>query len=258
MVSCSFEQLLQTNISVINTLEPEEIAALMTKAKSNTKSSFDFRHRLASGEIRDVEVFSVPLKFNGQQALFSVVNDVTERKHLEQQLQIMATTDTLTGLPNRRHFLERLQEQFNLLARGASQCASLMMLDLDHFKTVNDTWGHAAGDQVLQQLAGIMREQLRKVDIPGRIGGEEFAILLPGIGPQEARASAERLRLALAGSPRILSDGTQIQQTISIGISQLLDTDLDTMHPLARADKALYQAKAQGRNRTVVASEGVS
>lgn len=249
----SLEQLLQTNIKVINTLEAEEIAALMAKAKNNHKSNFDFCHRLASGEIRDVEVFSGPLKFNGKQALFSVVSDVTERKRLEQQLQTMATTDALTGLPNRRHFLERLQEQLNLLARGASQCASLMMLDLDHFKAVNDTWGHAAGDQVLQQLASIMREQLRKVDIPGRIGGEEFAILLPGIGPEEARTSAERLRLALAGSPRILSDGTQIQQTLSIGICRLLDSDLDTTHPLARADKALYQAKAEGRNRTVMA-----
>lgn len=254
----SLEQLLQTNISAINTLEPQEIAALMAKAKHNRKNSFDFRHRLANGEIRDVDVFSGPLKFNTKQALFSVINDVTERKHLEQQLQIMATTDALTGLPNRRHFLERLQEQLNLLARGASQCASLMMLDLDHFKTVNDTWGHAAGDQVLQQLASIMRAQLRKVDLPGRIGGEEFAILLPGIDPQEAWASAERLRLALASSPRILSDGTQIQQTLSIGISQLLDTDLGTKCSLTRADKALYQAKAQGRNRTLIASEGIA
>jgi diguanylate cyclase (GGDEF)-like protein len=98
-----------------------------------------------------------------------------------------------------------------------------------------------------------MLAQLRKVDAPGRIGGEEFAVLLPGVGPEEAMKSAERLRLAIATNPIILSDGTRIDQTISIGITSILSTDLDTKTPLARADKALYQAKNQGRNQSVIA-----
>lgn len=249
----SLEQLLKSNISDLNILDLDELSSLMAQAKSNNKNSFDFRHRLASGEIRDVEVFSGAMKLNNRQVLFSVLNDVTERKRLERKLQEMATTDALTGLPNRRCFLERLQEHLELLARGVSPAASLMMLDLDRFKNVNDTWGHAAGDQVLQQVACVMREQLRKIDIPGRLGGEEFAILLPGVGADEARISAERLRQVLANSPRTLSDGTRIEQTISIGITELLSTDLDVKAPLSRADRALYQAKAEGRNRTIIA-----
>lgn len=249
----SLEQLLKSNISDLNILDLDELSSLMAQAKSNNKNSFDFRHRLASGEIRDVEVFSGAMKLNNRQVLFSVLNDVTERKRLERKLQEMATTDALTGLPNRRCFLGRLQETLELLTRGACPAASLLMLDLDRFKNVNDTWGHAAGDQVLQQVACVMREQLRKIDIPGRLGGEEFAILLPGVGADEARISAERLRQVLANSPRTLSDGTRIEQTISIGITELLSTDLDVKAPLSRADRALYQAKAEGRNRTIIA-----
>lgn len=165
----SLDEITRLNISDINMATPEEVRARMNTALINEKNYFSFRHRLANGQPRDVEVFSGPLTFNQAPKLFSVIIDVTERRRLEEKLQEMATTDALTGLPNRRYFLERLQEYLNLLARGASHDGSLMMLDLDHFKKVNDTWGHAAGDQVLQQLASIMLGQLRKVDVPGRI-----------------------------------------------------------------------------------------
>lgn len=251
----SLDQMQRMKISEINILNPEEIHAEMARAITNEKNYFNFCHRLASGELRDVEVFSGPLNVaNGNNDIFSVIVDVTERKELERKLMMLASTDALTGLPNRRHFLEKLQEYLNLFARGASSEGSLIMLDLDHFKVINDTWGHAAGDEVLQQVSGLMRGQLRKIDILGRIGGEEFAILLPGIGPREAWMTAERLRLAVAGSSRVLSDGTVINITISAGITGILDSDLDTRGPLARADHALYQAKEQGRNRSVTAS----
>lgn len=248
----SQEQISQLNINQINMASPQELQERMASALANKKNYFAFQHRLASGEMRDVEVFSGPFTFDGLPRLFSVIIDVTERRRLERRLQEMATMDALTGLPNRRHFLERLQDYLNLLARGASHDGSLMMLDLDHFKVVNDTWGHAAGDQILQQVAKIMQAQLRKVDVPGRIGGEEFAILLPGVGPEEAMQSAERLRLAIAENPIILNGSASIQQTISIGITAILNTDRDTKTPLARADKALYQAKHQGRNRSLI------
>lgn len=249
----NIEEFKKLTISDINIAPQEKIKERMSKAMGNETNYFEFRHRLANGDIRDVEIFSGPLIFDEQPCLFSIITDVTERRRLEQKLQEMATTDVLTGLPNRRHFLDHLQDYLNLLARGASHSGSVMMLDLDHFKQVNDTWGHNAGDQVLQQVAKIMLAQLRKVDAPGRIGGEEFAVLLPGVGPEEAMKSAERLRLAIATNPIILSDGTRIDQTISIGITSILSTDLDTKTPLARADKALYQAKNQGRNQSVIA-----
>lgn len=232
---------------------PEEIDEVLIQATSKEKTRFENHHTLANGEIRDVEVFFAPLVFDGIYRIFSVIIDVSERKRLERQLQEMATTDSLTKLPNRRYFMEKMREQLNLLARGASQHAAIMMLDLDHFKSINDTLGHNAGDEVLQQVAQLMRDQLRKVDFPGRLGGEEFAILLPGVGAEEAKISAERLRLAIATQPRVLSDGCELSHSVSIGISELLVEDMDIKIPLARADRALYQAKEQGRNRTVLA-----
>ncbi|MEW6647926.1 MAG: GGDEF domain-containing protein [Pseudomonadota bacterium] len=129
------------------------------------------------------------------------------------------------------------------------------IIDLDHFKKVNDTHGHAAGDAVLRHVAKLMRDNIRKIDIPGRIGGEEFAILLPGIGPAEARVTAERLRDTIAAASLMLEDGTTIPLTVSIGIAEILPTDSRIDAPLTRADAALYRAKESGRNRTVVAEE---
>jgi diguanylate cyclase (GGDEF)-like protein/PAS domain S-box-containing protein len=249
----SAEQLRQLNINALSAQSPEQMDDILIQVASEEKNRFEDHHRLANGKERTVEVFFAPLVFDGIYRIFAVIIDVTERKRLEQKLQEMATTDSLTKLPNRRHFMERLHEQLNLLARGISQHSSIMMIDLDHFKSINDTFGHSTGDLVLQQVAQLMREQLRKVDIPGRLGGEEFAILLPGVGTEEARVSAERLRLAIANNPRILNEGDELYHSISIGISEILTTDTDIKIPLARADKALYQAKQQGRNQVIIA-----
>ncbi|WP_127477152.1 diguanylate cyclase [Sulfurivermis fontis] len=249
------DQLRTMKITAINTLAPEDIRAEMERARSENRNHFNFRHRLASGEIRDVEVYSGPLDIDSQRLLYSIIIDVTDRKRMERELEEMATTDALTGLPNRRHFLTRLEEQLARLDRAVTPCASVMMLDLDHFKKINDTYGHAAGDAVLRHVAKLMRDNIRKIDIPGRIGGEEFAILLPGIGPAEARVTAERLRETIAATPVALDDGESLLLTISIGISEILPTDNRIDAPLTRADAALYRAKESGRNRTVVAEE---
>lgn len=169
----------------------------------------------------------------------------------EAQLLALATTDFLTGLANRRSFMEKMQNELARLQRAPTQGATVMMLDLDHFKHVNDTYGHAAGDAVLRHVAQLMRDNVRKIDLCGRLGGEEFAILLPYTHLNAAQNFAERLRAVVGSSPTRV-DGHTISITISIGLSALEPTDELPDRALARADEALYRAKATGRNRVVL------
>ncbi len=178
--------------------------------------------------------------------------DIVESKRLEAELVEMATTDFLTGLLNRRHFLSTMEGELNRLKRFDIPRAAVLMLDLDHFKRVNDTYGHAAGDAVLKHFAGLIRVELRKVDNGGRIGGEEFAILLLGAELNAALAFAERLRNTVHGTP-LDFEGQRIAITVSIGIAMLSPDDAGPDDALTRADKALYEAKHSGRNRVCCA-----
>lgn len=165
------------------------------------------------------------------------------------ELQDIAYTDYLTGLPTRRIFMERGK---NALARAARYggALSVLMIDLDQFKKVNDTYGHKIGDLVLKAFSSLCNAGLRDVDIVGRIGGEEFAILLPETGSERAIEVAERLRERIAKATVPLHRQTPIRFTVSIGVATLTEpatTNLDTL--LDKADKALYKAKVSGRNR---------
>ncbi len=173
--------------------------------------------------------------------------DITERTLRERELHRLATTDLLTGLPNRRHFLERLDQELARLRRFGTP-AALLMLDIDHFKQVNDRHGHAMGDQALRHFASLGSASLRKIDLLGRLGGEEFAALLPGTDAAGAQLLAERLRQTIAASP-CLWNGVRLEITVSIGVTLLQACDPDCDRPLARADAALYRAKQCGRNR---------
>ncbi|MFD2111704.1 sensor domain-containing diguanylate cyclase [Thiorhodococcus fuscus] len=167
----------------------------------------------------------------------------------EARLMELATTDPLTGLLNRRRFFERLTDQLARLDRLGERC-SLLMIDLDHFKRVNDSYGHAAGDAVLQRFADHCRQLLRQTDSVGRIGGEEFAVLLPGEDLGHARSVAERLR-ALVADDAVETERGAVRVTISLGVTELASTDgPDTA--LGRADEALYAAKEGGRNRVIL------
>lgn len=125
------------------------------------------------------------------------------------------------------------------------------MIDIDHFKVVNDTFGHAAGDHVLRHLATLMKEDLRKIDTLGRLGGEEFAVILPGADSSAAEVFAERLRKQVAETPAVL-DAWTIPLTISIGVTEIKPGDDSADDALTRADRALYRAKECGRNRVTV------
>jgi len=177
-----------------------------------------------------------------------VFHDISERKRLEGELQALATTDSLTGLANRRCFLGQLKQEWERLQRFGEPGAALLMLDIDHFKRVNDDHGHAAGDAELRRFAELVLASLRKTDQAGRLGGEEFAILLPGADGQGALEFAERLRARIAAE-EVVYDDRKLRITVSIGVTQLAQADALAEIALRRADEALYQAKANGRNR---------
>jgi diguanylate cyclase (GGDEF)-like protein/PAS domain S-box-containing protein len=176
----------------------------------------------------------------------AVKEEISERKRLEEELRRLATTDPLTGTLNRRSFFERgSDDEFR---RQQLDGAAVVMFDVDHFKSINDTFGHAAGDAVLVEIAAICRANLREQDSVGRLGGEEFACLLPGITPSQAELTAEHLRAAVAEQNIVLADGRRTAVTISVGLALFAQGDetLDTV--LSRADGALYLAKKHGRN----------
>ncbi|APW37463.1 hypothetical protein RD110_09895 [Rhodoferax koreense] len=190
------------------------------------------------------------LVMDGAAVLLFWAYDISTRKELEAELRQLAHTDPLTGVLNRRAFTERSAQAIAAAQRHGRPLA-VLMLDIDHFKVVNDSHGHAAGDLAIQQVAEVSLRSLRAIDLLGRLGGEEFSILLPETGAEEALATAERLRAAIAQTP-VLLDGLRIMLTVSIGLSSLAAQD-DDQALYRRADAALYQAKRAGRNRVVVA-----
>lgn len=181
-------------------------------------------------------------------------HDISERKQLERELEHRAHTDVLTGLSNRRHFYELAEHEVARARRYGTPLAALM-LDIDHFKQINDSYGHPVGDTVLQKLSEVCRKILRENDIIGRLGGEEFAILLPEAGPERAMEVAERLRLAAENTGIALAQEKHIHFFVSIGVTSMVASDENVDAMLKRADEALYAAKNSGRNR--VCSEAV-
>jgi diguanylate cyclase (GGDEF)-like protein/PAS domain S-box-containing protein len=181
------------------------------------------------------------------EGLVFIASDITPRKELEQKLHHLATTDPLTGINNRRQQL-RLTEKEILRSRRYRQDLSLLVMDVDDFKAVNDRYGHAGGDQILREVAGIAVHELRDSDFLGRIGGEEFAATLVHSDLGQAMTTAERLRRAFERHQFRL-DGETIQVTLSIGAAQLDPSGDDLTSLVNRADKAMYLAKSQGKNR---------
>ena len=171
---------------------------------------------------------------------------VTHKRLLQEAL-----TDALTQLPNRRHGLDFLASEWAFAQSNGLPMACLL-LDIDHFKRINDTYGHAAGDAVLRQLADLLKRASRVEDLVFRYGGEEFAAVLPNANPRAAAQIAERIR-SLVEKYSFLWDSRSIPVTLSIGVANLNDAEMDSQGLIQAADAALYQAKNSGRNRVVVA-----
>jgi diguanylate cyclase (GGDEF)-like protein len=174
-----------------------------------------------------------------------------ENAKLHHLVQRQATTDDLTGLVNRRRFIEALESEI-VRANTFHSPLSVVLGDLDHFKLVNDRFGHQTGDEVLRQFAGLVRAHLRDVDVPGRIGGEEFAILLPETDAAGAVAVAERVRRSLRSLRPGPERGTPV--TASFGVAELATGETGD-ELLRRADVALYRAKSEGRNTVRVEAQ---
>ena len=173
-----------------------------------------------------------------------------ELLEVNERLRFMSQTDALTGLDNRRHLNERIDEMFQH-AQRLNEPFSLVMCDLDKFKSVNDTYGHQAGDEVLKQLAKMLKDEVREIDRVGRYGGEEFMLLLPGTVLDAAVTFAERVRKRIEAHTFTFDGGT-LQRTASFGVSGWPHPGIDASDALVRtADDALYVAKETGRNRVI-------
>ncbi len=175
--------------------------------------------------------------------------EIAERRELECRLRVLATTDGLTGALNRAAFIAEGQQAVGRACRSGEDLA-VFMLDVDHFKSVNDQFGHAGGDLALRHLVDVMRGLIRGNDLLGRLGGEEFAVVLPGVSADAAERVAERLRCQIAETPAV-HGGRRIALTVSIGVAMCGSADDDIEPVLARADDALYRAKQTGRNCVV-------
>jgi two-component system cell cycle response regulator len=172
---------------------------------------------------------------------------------LHDEMNRLATTDGLTGVANHRRFQERLNDEFERQAREAGRF-TLIMIDVDHFKKINDRFGHPAGDRVLSQIAAVLVKAVRKIDVVARYGGEEFAVILLNSGPKESFQLAERIRKAVEGLS-LMINGEPLKITISLGMAVYPDDAPDRQTLIERADRALYTAKNGGRNQTCVYSK---
>ena len=234
-------------------IHPEDQAKAETKLReailNKTHFTDEFRIIWPNGQIRYIKTDA--LMQTGEDGLVErvtgVSQDITETRKLEEKLRRLATTDSLTGANNRRHFTSRGAEEFARSKRYTTP-TTMLTLDIDHFKRVNDTYGHPAGDEVLKSLVTICRATLRTTDIFSRMGGEEFAALLPETGLEDGVKTAERLRKAVEVT-RVMVEDEMIQYTISLGVSELQAGDKSLEDLMRRADRALYMAKDAGRNR---------
>lgn len=211
------------------------------------------KNREITGLRKDGSTF--PLEVNvssytisGNKQFSGIMRDISERKKIQQQLMEMANTDELTKILNRRAFMEILHDHF-LLAKRQKYPLCLLMVDADHFKSVNDNYGHDSGDTVLIELSKVTRSFLRATDAFGRLGGEEFAILLPETEPSAALHIAEQLVKTIENTQIQLRSHQTINITVSIGVACLSENTENIEALLIHADQLLYQAKKSGRNR---------
>jgi diguanylate cyclase (GGDEF)-like protein/PAS domain S-box-containing protein len=243
----SLERLQGMSINAINTLGNRGITQLINKTIKEKGGEFLFRHKLASGTVRDVEVHSTPIEWDGRTLLYSIVHDITARKLAEDDLKQQAQHDPLTGLPNRLLKSDRLRQAIALCRRKDTKLA-VCYLDLDGFKPVNDRFGHEVGDQLLIAIAQRLQLAVREGDTVSRIGGDEFVLILTELPSQnECLLIVDRI-LAAVAKPIPLGDiSTEI--SASVGLTLYPDDDVEPDILMRHADQAMYVAKNRGKNQ---------
>jgi diguanylate cyclase (GGDEF)-like protein len=215
-----------------------------------SESSRDFS-LVIDGEERFFEIDVMPLgdPDDGNTRMLKSIRDVTEDRKIQDKLKFLATTDSLSGLNNRAQFMSLARREFDWAKRNNEEL-SLLIMDLDNFKVINDTFGHAAGDEMIREIGNIILTSFRKTDIAGRIGGEEFAVVLKNASLKEAKKAAEKFRETVA-KRKVIYDEKEISFTVSIGVAAIRDNtrDINDIEDIfKKADDALYKAKAKGRN----------
>ncbi|SMN12022.1 GGDEF domain protein [uncultured Candidatus Thioglobus sp.] len=206
------------------------------------------------GRAIDIQFTINTVETDGKTFIFSLIQDISDIIDMDNKnslLETLATTDELTRIFNRRAFFTQAGSAFSLAIRH-KEPFSFLMIDLDHFKNINDKYGHDAGDHALQEFADIVSRAIRSEDIFGRIGGEEFCIAMVKTAKEVALVTAERIRKKIAES-KISYEGSICDMTISIGLSVITTENDKLSDVLKRADKALYEAKDAGRNKVVFA-----
>ncbi len=242
------EEMCRKHTWEINTLG-RDILPVMTEIASlpGGHKPLNFVHRLADGTTRHVQTYAGPIEIYGDKLMLCIIHDITEQKRLEQELEHSALRDSMTGLLNRRQFYN-ITEQITPSHLPAQQQFSLLLVDTDHFKEINDVFGHLKGDEVLISLSRTLEACSRKDDFVFRWGGEEFVLLLPRTTLENAMQIAETIRVAVAhitipGLPRF---------TVSIGVARHNQGEsIDDL--FKRVDDALYRAKNDGRNKVLAA-----
>ncbi|MGM0435171.1 MAG: sensor domain-containing diguanylate cyclase [Pseudomonadota bacterium] len=236
--------------SFVHPDDSEKVEASQEKAQQT--GLHDVEHRIVQpdGAVRWVHERADYTSLGDDQVLIGTVRDITEQKKQEARLRELSLTDPLTQIHNRRVFMERLTESYELFQRRGITTA-VIMFDIDHFKSVNDTHGHGVGDEVIRRVARTLADSVRESDVPCRLGGEEFGLLLPGTEITEACELAERLRYETAQHAYMSAQGAVFSITVTAGVSVFLEQDDHPEQALQRADAALYQGKAEGRSRVV-------
>ena len=229
--------------------EKKETTAIRKALENQESIRVTLRNYTKAGKEYWIDLSILPLRDKtGKLTHFaSIQRDITKQKNLERELQILCRTDPLTTAANRRAFDEILSQEFSRFKRSQKEYA-LIMIDIDHFKSVNDEYGHSVGDQVLIEVTEKCKDNLRYHDIVARLGGEEFCILLPYTNAIQAEGIAERLRGKIE-SMQIISEGYRINVTVSVGLSLVCSDDFDGHDAMQRADHKLLEAKTNGRNR---------
>jgi len=215
-----------------------------------SESNRDFS-LVINGEERFFEVDAVPLgnPNDGSARMLKSIRDVTEERKIQEKLKFLATTDSLSGLYNRAEFMRLAKKAFAWAKRNNEELSFLIM-DLDNFKKINDTFGHAAGDEMIREFGSLIKTSFRKTDIAGRIGGEEFAVVVKNASLKEAKKIAEKFRKTVA-ERKVTYEEKKINFTVSIGVTAIRGNthDINDIEDiLKKADNALYKAKAKGRN----------
>lgn len=226
-------------------IEADDIDTWLLYAHSKRRSR---PFRLFEVDMQDGRWYLFSEQVMNQGDLLVQAKDITRQKLLENQLHKMALTDPLTGIANRRCFVDSVESELSR-CRREQQGVSFLLLDLDHFKKINDTYGHQGGDQALKSVSETIRQTLRQYDIFGRIGGEEFAVFLGNTDLTTAVDIAERLRQAIEKQV-IVFDQVSFQVTTSVGLTSL-PSSVEFEQLYLHADEALYRAKQAGRNRVV-------